>query len=248
LIIKYLIFKMFFLIMENKKRIVVLTGAGISAESGIKTFRDADGLWENHDVMEVASLDGWRKNRELVLRFYNDRRRQLFDVQPNLGHTALVGLEEKFQVDIITQNVDDLHERAGSTNILHLHGRLRGSCSANNKQLKYDCEGDINLGDKAEDGAQLRPDIVWFGEDVPLMRRAAELVHDADYLLVIGSSMQVYPAASLVDFAQRYTPIWYIDPNPAINHELKVRTKHLTVIAEKASIGVPKVIAELMAL
>jgi NAD-dependent deacetylase len=233
--------------MKNKKKIIVLTGAGISAESGIKTFRDADGLWENHDVMEVASIDGWRKNRELVLRFYNDRRRQLYAVEPNQGHYSLVELEEQYDVHIITQNVDDLHERAGSTQIIHLHGRLRGACSTNDKKQKYDWDGDINIGDKAADGAQLRPDIVWFGEDVPMMYPATDLVQQADYILVIGSSMQVYPAAGLVSYAAPYCPIWYIDPNPAINYELSTR-KLLKVVAEKATSGVPKVVKELLAL
>jgi NAD-dependent deacetylase len=233
--------------MENKKKIVVLTGAGISAESGIKTFRDSDGLWENYDVMEVASIDGWNKNNELVLKFYNERRRQLNSVEPNQGHRSLVALEEKYDVSVVTQNVDDLHERAGSTQIIHLHGRLRGACSVNNKKLKYDWDGDINMGDKATDGAQLRPDIVWFGEDVPMIYAAADLVKQADFILVIGSSMQVYPAAGLVDYAPPYCPIWYIDPNPAINYELSTR-KNLKIIEENASTGVPKVVTELMAL
>jgi NAD-dependent deacetylase len=225
----------------KKEKIVVLTGAGMSAESGISTFRDANGLWENHDISEVATIDAWRKNRALVLEFYNQRRRQLFDVKPNEGHLGLVELEQKFDVQIITQNVDDLHERAGSTNVLHLHGKLRSAKSANNPKLVYDWNDDINIGDTAEDGAQLRPNIVWFGEDVTEIYRAADYVKTADYIVVIGSSMQVYPAAGLVDYAPRHVPVWYIDPNPAINHELKSR-KNLTIFAENASTGVRKLL------
>ncbi len=228
-----------------KQKIIILTGAGMSAESGISTFRDAGGLWENYNISDVATPEGFRKNPALVLGFYNQRRRQLFDVQPNTGHKDLVQLEEKFDVHIITQNIDDLHERAGSTQIIHLHGKLRSSRSTKNAKLTYYCEGDINLGDLAEDGAQLRPDIVWFNEDVPMIYPAANLVQEADYVIVIGSSMQVYPAAGLVDYAPTTTPVWYIDPNPAINHELKIR-KNLTILAENASTGVAKVVAELM--
>ena len=227
------------------EKIVILTGAGISAESGIKTFRDADGLWEGHDVYAVATPEGYRKDPRLVLQFYNDRRRQLYDVKPNAGHTALVELEEKYKVTIITQNVDDLHERAGSSHIIHLHGELRKSRSSANPDLIYDCVDDINLGDKAGDGSQLRPHIVWFGEDVPMIHYAAEAVSEAKIIIVIGSSMQVYPAAGLVGYAHSRADIYYVDPRPALNHELKQR-KNLTVIAEPATLGVRKVVDKLL--
>ena len=226
-------------------KIVVLSGAGMSAESGIKTFRDADGLWENHDIMEVASPEGWRKNKELVLKFYNDRRRQLFDVQPNAGHLALVELEKNFDLHIITQNIDDLHARAGSKNILHLHGELRKSRSTLDASLIYDCLDDINLGNKCAKGSQLRPHIVWFGENVPLIYDAVEIISQADVVIVIGSSMQVYPAAGLVDAAPKNIPIYYIDPRPQLNHELKLR-ENLNVIAKPATIGVRDVVDEIM--
>ncbi len=227
------------------KKIVVLTGAGISAESGIKTFRDADGLWENHDIQEVATPEGFHKNPALVLKFYNDRRRQLFDVEPNAGHSALVELEKQYAVTIITQNVDDLHERAGSSHVMHLHGELRKSRSSTNSSLIYDCQEDINIGDKAGDGSQLRPHIVWFGEDVPMIQYAAEAVSEAQIVIVVGSSMQVYPAAGLVSFAYGKADIYYVDPQPALNYELKQR-KNLTVIAEPATTGVRKVVDKLL--
>jgi NAD-dependent deacetylase len=227
------------------EKVVVLTGAGMSAESGIATFRDANGLWENHSVQEVATPEGWRANPALVLAFYNQRRRQLFEVQPNQGHLDLVKLEKKFQVYVITQNVDDLHERAGSTNVIHLHGALRSARSSINPHLIYAWDTDITLDDKAEDGSPLRPNIVWFGEDVPEIYRASEIISDAHYVLVIGSSMQVYPAAGLVDYAPKDAKIWYIDPNPSMNHELKMR-KGLSVLAENASTGVAKVVDELL--
>ena len=227
------------------KKIIVLTGAGISAESGIKTFRDADGLWENHDIQEVATPEGFHKNPALVLKFYNDRRRQLFDVEPNAGHKALVELEKLYEVTIITQNVDDLHERAGSSHVMHLHGELRKSRSSANVHLIYDCHGDINIGDKAADGSQLRPNIVWFGEDVPMIQYAAQAVSEAHIVMVVGSSMQVYPAAGLVSFAHGKADIYYLDPQPALNYELKQR-KNLTVIAEPATIGVRKVVDKLL--
>ena len=227
------------------KKIVVLTGAGISAESGIQTFRDADGLWENHNIEDVATPEGYRRNPSLVLRFYNERRQKLNEVEPNAGHKALVELEKKYKVSIVTQNVDDLHERAGSTSIWHLHGELRKARSSRNSNLVYDCDGDINLGDKAEDGSQLRPAIVWFGEDVPLIHNAAALVSEASVIIVVGSSMQVYPAAGLVSYAHGQARIYYVDPKPALNHELKLR-KNLHVIAEPATTGVWKVVNELM--
>jgi len=195
------------------KKVVVLTGAGISAESGISTFRDANGLWENHDIMEVASPEGWQNNPELVLNFYNLRRRQLKEVQPNSAHYFLKELEKKFEVVVITQNVDDLHERAGSSQVIHLHGELKKVRSEKSEDLILDWEEDIQLGDLAEDGAQLRPHIVWFGEMVPMMEKAIEEVSDADIMLVIGTSLQVYPAASLIDFIEFGKPIYVIDPN-----------------------------------
>ena len=195
------------------KKLTILSGAGISAESGIQTFRDGDGLWENHSVTDVASPEGWRKDRALVLEFYNQRRRQLHEVQPNDAHRLLAELEKHFEVQIITQNIDDLHERAGSTNILHIHGELFKSCSCNNKNLIYDQKDDINIGDKAEDGAQLRPFIVWFGEDVPLYQTAREIVKDSDILLVIGTSLQVYPAAGLIHDIKDDCLLIVINPN-----------------------------------
>lgn len=197
------------------KKLVVLSGAGISAESGIKTFRDAGGLWEGHDVMEVASPEGWRKNPALVLDFYNKRRQQLFEVEPNKAHIITAQLEEHFDVTIVTQNVDDLHERAGSTNVLHLHGELLKARSIYNEDDIVEWKTDINLGDLHTDGHQLRPHIVWFGEAVPAIMDAIDIVKKADYVIVIGTSMQVYPAAGLIDYARPDIPVFYIDPNPA---------------------------------
>lgn len=227
------------------KKIVVMTGAGISAESGIKTFRDAGGLWEGHDVMEVASPEGWHKNPELVLDFYNQRRRQLKEVKPNTAHTELVRLEEKYNVVVITQNVDDLHERAGSKNIIHLHGELTKMRSIQDESLIYDCPGDIQLGDTCELGAQLRPHIVWFGEMVPMLEIAARATLDADMVMIVGTSMQVYPAAGLVGYAPEQSPVYYIDPNPSINYELSYN-QNLKVVAEKATVGVKQIVDELL--
>ena len=195
------------------KKLTILSGAGVSAESGIKTFRDSDGLWENHNVTDVASPEGWQKDRELVLEFYNQRRRQLHEVEPNNAHKLIADLEKYFDVQIVTQNIDDLHERAGSTNILHIHGELFKSCSCDDKNLIYEQKTDINLGDKAEDGAQLRPFIVWFGEDVPLYQKAQEIVKDSDILLVIGTSLQVYPAAGLIHEIKDDCLLIVINPN-----------------------------------
>ena len=218
-----------------KKKLVVLTGAGISAESGIKTFRDSDGLWEGHDVMEVATPEGWRKNQDLVLDFYNKRRQQLKEVKPNLGHYILAELEQHFDVYIITQNVDDLHERAGSTKILHLHGELLKVRSTQNKDLILDWQDDLFTGDLDKNGHQLRPHIVWFGEDVPALERAIEITEDADYFAVIGTSLQVYPAAGLISYTYSTTPVFYIDPKPiSIPH---IQNK-VGVIAKVASEGV----------
>lgn len=223
------------------KKIVVLTGAGISAESGVSTFRDAGGLWENHDVMEVASIEGWEKNRKLVLDFYNHRRRQLKEVQPNEGHKALVDLEEKYNTIIVTQNVDNLHEKAGSTTVMHLHGELLKVRSTGNPDLVYHWDEDLNIGDNCEEGYQLRPHIVWFGEIVPLLHNAASLVYQADILIIVGTSMQVYPVAGLVGYYTNSRPIYYIDPKPHINYELGF-SKNLKLIEEPASIGVRKVV------
>ncbi|MDR6301088.1 SIR2 family NAD-dependent protein deacylase [Mesonia maritima] len=223
------------------KNIVVLTGAGVSQESGIKTFRDDNGLWEGHDVMEVASPQGWENNQELVLDFYNKRRRQLKEVEPNLAHKALVKLEEKFHVEIITQNVDDLHERAGSSNVTHLHGELFKAQSTFDPDLVLDWREDIKKGDFCEHNHQLRPHVVWFGEQVPMLEVAVELVEKADLVIIIGTSMQVYPAASLMHYAPENSPIYFIDPKPSVNS-----SDRLHVIAEKASTGVAKLVEKLM--
>lgn len=223
------------------KRIVVLTGAGISAESGIKTFRDADGLWEGHDVMEVASPAGWQNNMKLVLDFYNQRRKQLLTVKPNSAHYALAEVEKKFQVEIITQNIDDLHERAGSTKVTHLHGELLKARSTFDEALVLDWKKDIQVGDFCEFNYQLRPHVVWFGEAVPMFQVAAEITEKADVLIIIGTSMQVYPAASLVDFAPPHIPIYFIDPKPNISEKGR-----LEIIPEKAVKGVPELINRLM--
>lgn len=226
-------------------KIVVLTGAGVSAESGIKTFRDAGGLWEGHDVMQVASPQGWQKNQSLVLDFYNQRRRQLHTVKPNAAHFALAKLEENFEVSIVTQNIDDLHERAGSKNIIHLHGELLKARSTRDPNLIYEWPDDINPGDTCELGSQLRPHIVWFGEAVPMIETAAVETMTADAVIIVGTSMQVYPAAGLVGFAENARRIFYVDPKPAINYELS-RAASLSVVAEPATTGVPKVVRELL--
>ena len=225
------------------KNVVVLSGAGISAESGIKTFRDENGLWEGHDVMVVASPEGWKNNQELVLDFYNKRRRQLKTVQPNAAHEALVKLEEKYHVDIITQNVDDLHERAGSSQVTHLHGELFKVRSTFDEDLILDWKDDLNLGDFCEHNSQLRPHVVWFGEQVPMLEVAVNLVEKANLLIIVGTSMQVYPAASLMHYAPEHTPVYFIDPNPSINSSDKIE-----VIAQKASIGVVELVNRLMLL
>lgn len=196
------------------KRIVVLTGAGVSAESGIPTFRDAGGLWAGHDVMEVASPQGWHDNPELVLKFYNDRRKNALEAKPNLAHQLLAELEQNYTVDIITQNVDTLHEQAGSSNVLHLHGELFKSQSTADENLVYNMKGwELNWGDKCELGSQLRPHIVWFGEQVPMLDKAIDITSEADIFLVIGTSMQVYPAASLISFVNLDATKYLIDPN-----------------------------------
>ncbi len=229
----------------DKKTIAVLTGAGISAESGINTFRGADGLWEGHDVMEVASPGGWNKDQELVLNFYNQRRKQLMEVEPNAAHIDLIRLEEQFNTYIITQNVDDLHERAGSQSVVHLHGELLKVRSIGAPNLVYEWKKDLVTGDKCEKGFQLRPHIVWFGEAVPKLELAAEIVSNADIIIIIGTSMQVYPAAGLVGYALPEATIYYVDPKPSINWELSTR-KNLKIIEEKATTGVKKVVEEIL--
>ncbi len=215
------------------QKIVVLTGAGISAESGISTFRDANGLWENYDIMEVASIQGWNNNPQLVLDFYNQRRRQLKEVAPNAAHYYLKQLEEKYKVVIITQNVDNLHERAGSSTIIHLHGELNKARSVKNSKTTFPCNHDIQLGDYAVDGGQLRPHIVWFGEDVPAMEQAINEVKTADIFLIIGTSLQVYPAASLINDVPNKAKIICIDPNP-----IPINKNQVTHLKYKATEGV----------
>ena len=224
------------------EKLVILSGAGISQESGISTFRDANGLWENHNIMEVASIQGWQNNPELVLDFYNQRRRQLSEVKPNEAHNIIVQLEDQFEVIIITQNVDDLHERAGSKNVIHLHGELYKACSERNKDKVIEWKTDINLGDKAEDDSQLRPFIVWFGEDVPLLDPATDMVYDADILIVIGTSLQVYPAANLIHFAHNAKKKYLIDPHC---QDYSVPSDFVK-LAMKATEGMAKVRDELL--
>lgn len=220
------------------KKIVVLTGAGISAESGLKTFRDSGGLWEGHDVMEVATPQAWEKNRSLVLEFYNQRRKQALDTKPNAGHKALVELEEHFEVSIITQNVDTLHEQAGSTSVLHLHGQLNQVRSTLDPSLVYDLDGwELKEGDKCGKGSQLRPHIVWFGEAVPMMEPAIESVQSADILIVAGTSLVVYPAAGLLDFSKAEIPVFIVDPKiPDVS-----RQENRYFYEEVASTGLKKV-------
>ncbi len=223
-----------------KKRLVVLSGAGISAESGIATFRDAGGLWEGHDVMEVASPQGWRKNPALVLDFYNQRRKNAHAAKPNPGHLALAALEKDFEVCIITQNVDNLHERAGSAQVLHLHGKLFESRSTLDPSLIYTLPGwELNLGDTCARGSQLRPNIVWFGEPVPMIEKAIEKVIKADIFVVTGTSLAVYPAAGLLDFVPPEVPVFAVDPTlPDISHR-----PNLYLYEENASTGLQKVAA-----
>ena len=219
-----------------KRKLVVLSGAGVSAESGIRTFRDSDGLWENFKVEDVASIDGWYRNPEVVINFYNERRVQLADVVPNHAHRIIAELENLYDVVVVTQNVDDLHERAGSTNIIHLHGELTKICPEDNKSLITDIGySKINYGDCDDRGVQMRPFIVWFGEDVPLINRAIQEVQSADILLVIGTSLNVYPAASLVYYIKPGTPIYLIDPK-AVN----INIPNVVQIQETATAGMRK--------
>jgi NAD-dependent deacetylase len=223
-------------------KLVVLTGAGMSAESGIPTFRGADGLWENHRIEDVATPAAWARDRALVLRFYNERRKRMWECAPNRGHLGLARLEATCDVEIVTQNVDNLHERAGSSRVTHLHGELNKARSTLDPNLVCDIDGwELKLGDKCARGSQLRPHIVWFGEPVPMMDRAIEIVREADVVAIIGTSLQVYPAASLLDFVPRGAPIYYIDPAPAAVDE------RVTLIPTGASEGVERLAALLRA-
>ena len=222
----------------RKKELVVLTGAGISAESGLKTFRDSDGLWEGYDVREVATPGAWKRNPALVLDFYNMRRKNVLEAKPNEAHFALAGLEASFVVTIITQNIDDLHERAGSSRVLHLHGEILKMRSESDDSLVYPISGDIHLGDLAEDGEQLRPAIVWFEEPVPMISKAAEIVSSADIFVIIGTSLAVYPAAGLVDFAPRQIPKFIVDKHiPATASAYRI-----TAIEKAATTGVKELV------
>jgi NAD-dependent deacetylase len=226
-----------------KQKLVVFTGAGISAESGIKTFRDSDGLWEEYDINEVATPQAWEKNKALVLEFYNNRRKQVLEAKPNDAHYALVELEKKYDVHIITQNIDNLHERAGSKKVLHLHGEITKSRSTSNPSLVYDIKGsELKLGDKCEKGSQLRPHIVWFGEMVPEMDMAYVIAEQADVFMVVGTSMAVYPAAGLIDYIPNGIPKYLIDPS-----DVKITgVDNLFIIKEKASTGLTTLVNELL--
>jgi NAD-dependent deacetylase len=217
-----------------KKKLVILSGAGMSQESGIRTFRDMGGLWEEYDITEVATPEAWAQNPMLVMKFYNDRRKQLYESEPNAGHRGLVDLEKDFEVHIVTQNIDDLHERAGSSHVLHLHGELKKARSSVDESLIYDIDGwELKFGQKCSKGSQLRPHIVWFGEAVPAMDEAILIVEKADILVVIGTSLNVYPAAGLVNYAKSSTPIFLIDPERP-----SVHLRNVTHIQEKAGRGV----------
>jgi NAD-dependent deacetylase len=228
-----------------KKKLVVLSGAGISAESGLATFRDSGGLWEGYKIEDVATPDAWRRNKELVLDFYNQRRKAALEAQPNAGHKALVELEDKFDVTIITQNVDNLHEQAGSSDILHLHGELFKSRSTVDEHLIYDVNGwELKVGDKCEKGSQLRPHIVWFGEAVPMMDKAIQEVRKADIFIVVGTSLQVYPAAGLIDYVSDTSSKYIVDPNiPSVNNN-----KGVEFIKEKASVGLVMLVKRFLSL
>jgi len=226
----------------KKKRIVVLTGAGISAESGLQTFRDADGLWEGHSVYDVATPEAWQRDPVMVQEFYNIRRRSVRQAQPNEAHKALVLLEERYDVQIVTQNIDDLHERAGSSQVTHLHGIITKSQSERYPHLTYDIDGEeLRMGDLCEKGHQLRPHVVWFGEPVPMIEKAIELCQTAAIFIVIGTSLQVYPAAGLIDVVPPDTEIYLIDPKTTVRHSNKVN-----YIQEKAVMGVPALVKQLL--
>jgi NAD-dependent deacetylase len=218
--------------MKHKKHIVILTGAGVSAESGIRTFRDGDGLWEQHNIEDVASPEAWRRNPELVLRFYNERRKQILNTTYNKAHELMAKLESHYKVSIVTQNIDDLHERAGSSTVLHLHGEILKMRSSRNENLVYPIYKDIHIQDTAADGAPLRPHIVWFGEAVPLIEEAITLMEKADVFLLVGSSLHVYPAASLIDYVPNHCPKYVVDTKiPPIGHH------HIIPIQATATVG-----------
>lgn len=223
----------------SKRRLVVLTGAGVSAESGLKTFRDGDGLWEGYNIEDVATPRAWRKNPRVVLDFYNYRRKNVLDAQPNAAHIGLAELEKSFEVTIITQNIDDLHERAGSTNVLHLHGEIFKMRSERDHELVYEIRGDIKIGDKAEDGQQLRPNIVWFEEPVPKIEEAIPVVRNADLFVVVGTSLVVYPAAGLVNYAPWNIPKYIIDKRIPYTSELM----NITAIEKSATEGVRELVS-----
>ena len=225
------------------KKVVILTGAGISAESGLKTFRDSDGLWEEHRIEDVATFEAWERNPDLVIKFNNDRRKQLLEAEPNAAHFALAALEKKYDVTVITQNVDDLHERGGSTKVLHLHGELKKVRSTVDDSLVYTLEGwELKKGDVCEKGSQLRPHIVWFGEAVPMIEQAQQVTSQADIFIVIGTSLNVYPAAGLLYYVKPGSPIYLIDPNAKPMQAMP----NLTIIKEKAGMGVPELVGDLL--
>lgn len=216
------------------KKLVILSGAGMSAESGIRTFRDQGGLWEEYDIMDVASIQGWKKNPELILQFYNSRRKELLEAKPNDGHIRLAEMEKDFDVQIITQNIDNLHERAGSTSVLHLHGELMKARSTVDPSLVYMLDNwEMKMGDKCEKRSQLRPHIVWFGEEVPAMEKAIQIIESADIICIIGTSLNVYPAAGLIQYAPIDMPLFLIDPNPP-----EALPKRVKIIAKGAGEGV----------
>lgn len=228
-----------------KPHIVVFSGAGISAESGIKTFRDNDGLWENHSIHEVATPEAWQKNPELVLEFYNVRREQVLNSKPNAAHLAITELQNHFEVNVITQNIDNLHEQANNKNILHLHGEITKARSTANPNLIYNLGGPkISLGDTCELGSQLRPHIVWFGEAVPMIVPATEIIEKANIVIVVGSSLVVYPAAGLLEYAPIDSKIYVIDPSGEVS--VPTQHKNITFINEKASLGLPKLAQKLI--
>lgn len=225
------------------KKLVILSGAGMSAESGIKTFRDDDGLWRSHRFEDLATPEAWHRNPELVMEFYNERRKQLFEVEPNAGHHALVKLEEKFDVQIVTQNVDDLHERAGSSKVLHLHGELKKARSTTNSSLVYELKHwELKMGDTCEEGSQLRPHIVWFGEAVPNISTAIQYAKKADIFLVVGTSLQVYPAAGLLDYVSSQNPVYLVDPKASAPSYMT----NLNIIRETAANGLPALVEQLL--
>ena len=226
-----------------KTKLVAFTGSGISAESGLKTFRDSDGLWEEYNVYDVATPEAWSRDRKLVLEFYNARRRQVLSAQPNAAHVALAQLELKFDVEIITQNIDDLHERAGSSKVLHLHGEIMKAQSTLYRNLVYPIKGsELNEGDLCERGSQLRPFIVWFGEEVPMIKVGEQIISQAEIILIIGTSLQVYPAAGLVQYAPPASKKYYIDPKPDAN----IFLGNTKVLNSKAGIAVPRLVEKLM--